>query len=161
MNAHPSTRSESHVVAFTTPAGTVNGTFTLSTTPDGLCQLSLVLGDQHVDSTATDYFDALSTIRRALEPRGILPVCYGASLTCFPSGMARDMAAGLTVYKLNMAQAGRRPDLVALFDTGPDVVPSTVDEQRAHYAAWLRSIGASPSAWSHLVARVRGLFARR
>jgi hypothetical protein len=65
--------------------------------------------------------------------------CYGASLNVFPSGMARDMGGGVMAYKLTLGQRGRMQDLVCIFDTGPNVQPTTVASQREYFDGWLKS----------------------
>src|SRR5215469_6592337 len=51
-----------------------------------------------------DLFAALQQLRRTLEPLGWVPLCNGARVDCYPSGMARDMGGGMDVYVLS----GRR-----------------------------------------------------
>jgi len=114
------------------------GTFYLSGN-ENECVLKLCLGSQTFNATASDYFEALCMIRRQLEPFGIRPACYGASLNVFPSGMARDMGGGLHAYRLTLGQAGRIEDLVSIFETGEDIQPATVEEQSAFHDSWLNS----------------------
>ena len=128
-------------MTFQSPDGPIVGTFTATELPDGNQRLELSLADRHVVSTATDCFEALCNIRREIEKDAILPICYGASLHCYPSGMCRDMGRGYVVYKLSAGVHGRMADLVPIFDTGPDVVPATVQQQQDNYGEWLRSIG--------------------
>jgi hypothetical protein len=55
----------------------------------------------------------------------------------YPSGMARDMGAGMQVYVLHAGMRGRREDLVeTLADAPPDDL-GTVDEQRAFHDTWI------------------------
>jgi len=44
-----------------------------------------------LDATGRDFFDALQQLRLQLEPLGWYPVCNGARIDCYPSGMASDM----------------------------------------------------------------------
>jgi hypothetical protein len=53
--------------------------------------------------------------------------------------MARDMGGGLRAYKLTLGQRGRMQDLVCIFDTGPNVQPTTVAAQREYFHGWLKS----------------------
>ena len=53
----------------------------------------------------------------------------------YPSGMGRDMGAGLKAYRFSLGRAARLEDLVFIFETGDDVVPVTVQEQREYYEA--------------------------
>jgi hypothetical protein len=88
---------------------------------------------------ANDYFEALCQIRERLAEGGLHPFCYGASLNVYPSGMARDMGAGLKAYKMTIGKHARLEDLVEIFAAGPDVKPSTVAEQRAFWERWLNT----------------------
>lgn len=74
------------------------------------------------------------------EKESLLPLCYGASLNVFPSRMAHEMSSGLKAYRLTSCEQARRVDLVEIFDQGHDVIPSTVEGQRAFYQAWLLSL---------------------
>jgi hypothetical protein len=40
-------------------------------------------------STGRDYFDALQQLRLQLEPLGWVPLCNGARMDCYPSGMGQ------------------------------------------------------------------------
>jgi hypothetical protein len=103
------------------------------------CLLTCRYRDKTISSEATDFFDALVSIRRQLHRDGLMPSCYGASLNVFPSGMARDMARGLAAYKLTPGKHANRADLVEIFDEGTDVVPTDVDAQEQFYRNWLES----------------------
>ena len=107
---------------------------------NGRCILRLQSGKTDVTATASDYFEALCQVRLRLESDGVLVATYGGSRNVFPSGMARDMGAGLKAYRLTRGSKGRREDLVGIFDTGPGIEPATVEEQRAFYADWVSSI---------------------
>lgn len=77
------------------------------------------------------FFEALCRVREDLEATfGLRPDCYGASRDVYPSGMARDMGLGLKAYK---SVIGRKMDanLVNIFETGTDVEPASVADQRA------------------------------
>jgi len=103
------------------------------------CLLTCRYRDKTISSEATDFFDALASIRRQLQHDGLIPYCYGASLNVFPSGMARDMGQGLRAYKLTLGKHSRPTDLVDIFDEGTDVVPADVDAQEQFYRDWLES----------------------
>ena len=103
------------------------------------CLLTCRYRDKTISAEAADFFDALVSIRRQLQPEGLMPYCYGASLNVFPSGMARDMGQGLRAYKLTMGKHARTTDLVDIFDEGTDVVPVDVDAQEQFYRDWLES----------------------
>jgi hypothetical protein len=92
-------------------------------------------------STAPDVFEALVRLRRQLEPDGLMIAVQGARRDTYPSGMARDMGAGMKVYVLHPGLRGRREDLVETLDDAlPDEL-GTVDEQRAFHDAWIADRG--------------------
>jgi hypothetical protein len=103
------------------------------------CLLTCRYRDKTISSEATDFFDALASIRRQLQRDGLMPYCYGASLNVFPSGMARDMGQGLRAYKLTLGKHARTTDLADIFDEGADIVPADVDAQEQFYRDWLES----------------------
>jgi hypothetical protein len=120
--------------------GAVTGKAFLSYDEDGdACRVELEYNGASLIGDGADFFDALCAVRQVLEEKGALLNCYGASLNVFPSGMTRDMGAGLKAYKLTPGQRGRMQDLVRIFDTGTDVQPSTVVAQREYFDAWLKS----------------------
>ena len=90
------------------------------------CRLMCAVRGETHQAEEADFFKALQTLRRrALEPKGLIPFCYGASLKVWPSGMARDMGRGLKAYKI---EKGRQAsELVGIFDSGPDVIPAVAD----------------------------------
>ena len=124
--------------------GTDNETATLVTEEqvDGLCHVILHYRDRAVQASASDFFEALCLLRVQLEPQHLIPLCYGASLNVYPSGMTRDMGDGLFAYKLTPGRQALRADLVGIFDVGPDVVPSSVADQERYFDAWLQSLKA-------------------
>lgn len=103
------------------------------------CRLSCeVRGETHY-AEESDFFEALRTIRRrALEPLGLIPFCYGASLKVWPSGMARDMGQGLQAYKIEIGS--QATNLVDIFASGADVIPSPVDAQEQYARDWIASL---------------------
>jgi hypothetical protein len=92
----------------------------------GDCQLTLKCGDKTMVVADDDFFNALITIRTKLEPQGVLFNIYGASLNVWPSGMAISMSAGEVAYKFESGNT----TTVNIFDTGEDVIPSTISEQK-------------------------------
>jgi hypothetical protein len=92
-------------------------------------------------STAPDVFEALVRLRRQLEPDGLMIAVQGARRDTYPSGMARDMGAGMKVYVLHPGMRGRREDLVETLDDALLEELATVDEQKAFHDAWLAEPG--------------------
>jgi hypothetical protein len=105
------------------------------------CRLTLQSGSESLSVEAPDFFEALCLIRVQLEPGGLRPVCYGSSTNVWPSGMARDMGRGLKAYRTRIGERASLRDLVRTFDTGPDVEPVSVEEQKTYHNQWLRSLG--------------------
>ena len=136
----------SHRVPLVTRAGESAGEGEISYhAEDGQCVVRLLTPEHDLSAASSDYFEALCKVRLQLEVNGLLVATYGGSRNVFPSGMARDMGAGLKAYRLFLGQQGR-PELVGIFETGPGVEPATVAEQRAFFQAWLSSTTASPKA---------------
>lgn len=88
-----------------------------------------------------DFFAAMCLIRRELESNNLLLKCYGAGKNVFPSPMSRSMGYGSKAYKLYPGRPATQEDLVSIFDTGPDVLPASVDDQENYYKGWLESLG--------------------
>ena len=103
------------------------------------CCLICTHGNLSVEGKASDFFEALCLVRLELEKHRLIPFCYGASLNVYPSGMARDMSAGLKAYKLRDGRHARSEDLVEVFEQGPDVIPCSVAMQRKNFDEWVSS----------------------
>jgi hypothetical protein len=104
---------------------------------DTRCRLRCDYRERTIESTATDFFQALCELRTVLAEDGLMPACYGASLNVYPSGMARDMGQGLKAYRMTMGRHARLEDLVDIFSEGPDVVPASVAAQEQFWRNWL------------------------
>jgi hypothetical protein len=103
------------------------------------CRIICRLRGETRVAEAADYFEALARLRRrALEPLGLIPFCYGASLNVWPSGMSRDMALGLTAYVVKPGEPAKR--IVNIFDDGPDVIPSSVANREEFACEWMASL---------------------
>jgi hypothetical protein len=109
---------------------------------DDLCHISFHYRDRIIEASADDYFEAFCRIRLQLEPERLIPFCYGASLHVFPSGMSRGMGSGLKAYRLTPGRQALTKDLVSIFDSGHDVIPASVANQKEHYNDWIRSLKA-------------------
>lgn len=92
----------------------------------GDCQLTLKCGEKRMIVVDDDFFNALIQIRERLEPQGVLFNIYGASLNVWVSGMSASMSAGLVGYKFENDDK----TTVNIFNTGDDVIPSTISVQR-------------------------------
>ena len=84
-----------------------------------------------------DVFECLTQLRLELPKYGCKPLCAGARLDVYPSGMARDMGSGLIaeVSSLEPANDNEAQQYVGIFDyTEPDLIAS-VDEQFNYFAS--------------------------
>jgi hypothetical protein len=119
-------------------------TANITTEPVGnLHRITFRYRDKMLEADATDYFEAFCKIRTQLENERLIPFCYGASLNVFPSGMCRDMSAGMKAYRLTLGRKPSLGDLVGIFDEGADVMPASVALQKEHFNDWRKSIVAS------------------
>ena len=124
--------------------GASHGVFILNEEEDDdLCHLSFEYPGGKIAAEELDYFEAMCQIRRELEAVGWRPICYGSSKCVYPSGMCRDMGRGLKAYKLRFGHPARLEDLVGIFETGPDIEPCSVAEQRQFFDQWVQSMGSS------------------
>ncbi|GEM_PF-1501923 len=114
---------------------------------DPVVQLTLTItlpeGDAHYSAVCPTAFGAFQRIRRQIEPLGWRLHCYGASLNVFPSRLYIDLSSGIRAYRMKMGIPAQLHDLVNIFDTGDDVILSTVAEQSAFYQSWLHSLHAA------------------
>ena len=117
--------------------GSEDAVFTLY--EERTCRLSCSYRGKAIETEAPDFFEALCHIREQLLEEGLTPVCYGASLNVYPSGMSRDMGRGLRAYKMVKGKHAKIADLVDIFAAGPDVLPVPVDAQKAFFEEWLAS----------------------
>jgi hypothetical protein len=108
-------------------------------TRNRICHISFRYRDRLLEAEASDYFKAFCDIRLQLEPEGLIPFCYGASLNVYPSGIARDMGAGMVAYRFTQGFHARMADLARIFDSGPDIIPASVAMQREFFERWLKS----------------------
>jgi hypothetical protein len=107
------------------------------------CHISFHYRDRVLQAHASDYFEAFCQIRLKLEPERLIPFCYGASMNVFPSGMGRDMGAGLKAYRLTLGVKPTMKDLVHIFDEAADVIPVYVAVQKKYFEDWLKSVGVA------------------
>ena len=125
-----------HLSAGTTPV-------TLSVwdeeTASGDIEIECLVGNETIQASGDDYFEALCAARVELEKRGLLLECYGASLNHFPTGMAASMGGSVT-YLLRPGRSAHEGEAHDIFATGPDVVPATVADQEAAFDAWSGSV---------------------
>jgi hypothetical protein len=123
-------------------SNTLPGSITLweETPENDTVLLVLNFENRRIKARDDNFFNALQTIRRQIEPEGYRLNCYGASLNVYPSNMSLDMGSGDKAYKLTLGQPAKSTDIVDIFDTGSDMVLATVDKQEAFYNSWFNSL---------------------
>jgi hypothetical protein len=103
-------------------------------------KISLVFAERQMVRSETDYFSALRSIRVELEKEGLKINCYGGSKNVYPTPMSLDMGAGANAFRWKLGEQPTAKDIVWIFDSGPDVIPATVEEQNAFFEQWTKSI---------------------
>jgi hypothetical protein len=103
-------------------------------------RLTLLYPGGKAEARGANFFRALQSIRRGLEPNGVRLRCLGACRDVYPSPMIEDMGPAEKAYRLTMGRPARTEDLVSIFSSGPDIDPASVDEQEAYYQHWLASL---------------------
>jgi len=104
-----------------------------------LCILETSIKGKVFQAEATDYFEAFANLRNLFQKEQIIPLCYGADLNTYPSGMARDMGKGLKAYHYKKGKHAKREDLVHIFESGEGIQVSTVEEQKQNFLNWVKS----------------------
>ena len=95
------------------------------------CWVQIAWPDGNVEATDRSVYHAFAAVREQLEPLGLVPLCYGACPEVQVSGMAVEMSDGIIAYRLSDPRAGWGGPTVNIFDTGPDISPAPVAEQRS------------------------------
>jgi hypothetical protein len=104
-------------------------------------KLRLEFGNKSLEVRTKDgYFRALCALREQIESSGMLLECYGGSENVYPSPMIEAMGCAEKAYKQTLGRPALTADLVSIFDVGPDVIPSTVSQQREFHERWLKSL---------------------
>lgn len=100
-------------------------------------RVELVVSKDLFTATGPDLFEALTRLRRQLEPAGIAVAAQGARRDVWPSGMARDMGGGQSAYVMRPGQRTELADLVPTLDDAPVELLATIAEQEEYRDAWL------------------------
>ena len=123
----------------------VQATFSLwddyeaASTPESVL-LALRFGSREIATCNGTYWEACCTVRAELDQENILICCYGSSRNVYPSGMCLSMGVGDLAYRIQTGQPARTADLVNIFDTGPDVDPAMLADQKDFQTKWLNSL---------------------
>lgn len=104
-----------------------------------MVKLSLVFSGRELTEIASDYYAALRAISLELEKEDIKINCYGASKNAHISGMSLSMGAGEKAFRLQLGEHAKIESLVSIFDSGPDVILSTVEEQDEFFNLWTKN----------------------
>lgn len=107
--------------------------------PDTLVSLSVSDGPSS-RSAGIDLFEAFLAARQALEAKGFIPAVAGASVDCYPSGMARSMGEGDQVYRLTQGRSPELDELVYIFDPAPAASVASVEEQAKAFRRWAQTV---------------------
>ena len=94
------------------------------------CRLRISWAEGNVEAVEFSVYRAFAAAREQLEPLGLMPQCYGACPEVQVSGAAVDMGDGTIAYRMGDPQVRWGPT-VNIFDTGPDISPAPVAEQRS------------------------------
>jgi hypothetical protein len=123
--------------------GNENETASLSTEQvDKRCRVVIRYRNRIMEADGSDYFEAFCQLRLRLKAERLIPFCYGASLNVYPSGMSRSMGSGLRAYRLTPKKQTNAADLVHIFNSGADVIPASVANQKEFFTDWLKSLKA-------------------
>lgn len=95
------------------------------------CRVSIRWPSGEVDAVEFSVYHAFAAAREQLEPRGLMPQCYGACPEVQVSGMSVEMGDGTNAYRLSDPRDGWGGPTVNIFDFAPDISPAPVDEQRS------------------------------
>jgi hypothetical protein len=95
---------------------------------------------RELEGAGESLFDALTALRRELEPQGFRLRCAGSAVDVYPSGMSRSMGDGRKAYRLTPGEPGLTKDLVDIFDVSEKDAPATVAEQEAFFQRWVESL---------------------
>lgn len=90
-----------------------------------------------------DLFDSFCKLRLVLESQGFRILCNGARIDSYPSPMSRNMCGGAKLYKMTIGQRVERKDLLRIFDKADIESVGTVDEQKAYFKKWRKSLNSN------------------
>lgn len=96
------------------------------------CRVQIAWAEGNVEATDRSVYHAFAAVREQLEPLGLVPLCYGACPEVQVSGMAVEMSDGIIAYRLSDPSDGWGGPTVNIFETGPDISPASVSEQREY-----------------------------
>lgn len=95
-----------------------------------------IVGEYSVDGE--DYFDCFCGIRQFLGRSNVKPLCAGARVDAYPSGMSRETSGGRQVYITEINQPAGEP--LDIFEAAPADKIGTVEEQQKYHERWAKSL---------------------
>ncbi|MDB6130423.1 MAG: hypothetical protein JWM04_1530 [Verrucomicrobiales bacterium] len=128
------------------PSKIVTGNFVLlSEDPNNpkVARLTLCFEGRETSKVGTSFDYALNSIREELEKGGILLKCWGSSRNVWPSSVTSGMGRVGRAYRRYMGKKPAQDDIVVIFESGTDVDPCTLQEQREAHNQWRSSVGIS------------------
>lgn len=104
------------------------------------CKVELFFNDKEAIGWGTDYFQALQSIRREIEP--VAPMLNASLVDAYPSSMSRDMSKGMILYKEELGKQAREEDEMDLLDSVDEPNKLSLAKiQEAHHTTWFMSLG--------------------
>jgi hypothetical protein len=106
--------------------------------PDWTLEFTSSITTEKLSLTEGDVFECLTQLRLELAKYGYKPLCAGARLDVYPSGMARDMGSGLSAQVMSGEPKTEWEDVqhVHIFDYAePDSIAS-VEEQFNYFGSF-------------------------
>jgi hypothetical protein len=104
-------------------------------------KLELHYMEKIIDSSAENYFDALTNLREGLEHEGIQILCKGANRNVYPSAMQLGMGTGKSAYTLTINKQALQRDIINIFDSSNINDCVSVHEQKEYFNLWIKSLG--------------------
>jgi|GEM_PF-2600167 len=101
--------------------------------------------EEIVSGSETTIWDALLSLRKKLEARGFLICCAGGQLDMSPLPMSYHMSGGHIVSRFILGEREDKTLRQNIFDPIVNGKPASIEDQRAHYQAWLASTAYRPS----------------
>jgi hypothetical protein len=92
-----------------------------------------------------DWFECLIQLRMELDKYHYVPLCNGARLDVYPSGMCRDMGGGSCAYVLQSQKTAGLEDIVDIFAPAPIELIASIEEQKQFFESWRTSFDKSKS----------------
>jgi len=93
-----------------------------------------------VSYDADNYFDAMLSVRAALEKKSMQLICFGACMEIYPSEMQFSMGDCRTAYIQQMGKPASKKDIVDIFDYDGRFTPCDIADQMEYHRKWTESL---------------------